>query len=322
MTELSSLPSGMPRVTAAIATRNRQNRVVDCIRSLSQIADLVQEVLVFDDGSTPALDGTLLTLECKKIGLASRLRRIEVSRGYIAARNALAEASATEYVLTLDDDVLVRDARGLRAALQLLVRDPAVSVVGFPQVGRNGELDKGFQPCHRSYACYADRFGGFSHVARRSHFLEVGGYREFLLYYGEEADLSFRLYARGYKVVFLPERSFAHLPEQAGRNQANILRFSARNSCLCALLNMPLPAAAVAMWRYLRWYKNTLRAWQISDQEGRKWVRSEILTQAPKIWRQRRPASWRTVIRWKSIQRNTPAYPFPISPDSMPAAEG
>ena len=298
-----------PGVTVAVTTRNRQRRLLECIQSLSSIGGLAEEVVVFDDASTPPLDVPLIESECARAGLACRVVRSEENQGLIAARNRLAKEARTEYVLTVDDDVIVLNRNGLEHALRILDSDDAVSVVAFPQVNRVGGLDPGAsQPCGAEYPCYVDRFYGYSHLMRRAHFLEIGGYREILFYYGEEPDLSLRLYAAGRQVVFVPDRSFAHLPEQTGRDYAGILRFSARNSCICSILNMPLPLAMVATWRYLQWHKNTLRSNHISDDEGRKWVRRELTARFPELWSQRRPASWRTIMRWKSIQKHTPRY--------------
>lgn len=298
------------KVTVAIATRNRPHRLLECLESLTTVRELVEEVLVFDDASEPALDIELVQNKSSSFGLNCRVVRSDETKGLIAARNILAKEAKTEYMLTVDDDVLVLNKSGLEHGVDVLNGDAAISVIAFPQVNRAGEIEPGVaQPCQVKHPCYVDRFYGYSHLLRRSHFLEIGGFREGLFYYGEEPDLSLRLYAAGHQIVFLPDRSFAHLPEQAGRDYAKVLRFSARNSCWCSFLNMPLPLAFVATWSYLRWHSNTLRACQMKDDEGRKWVRQELLKRVPEIWRERRPASWRSIMRWKSIQKNTPAYP-------------
>ncbi len=298
-----------PGVTVAVTTRNRQQRLLECIGSLSTISGLVDEVVMFDDASSPPLDVPLLENECSRVGLQCRVFRSEENQGLIAARNRLAKEARTDYLLTVDDDVIVLNKDGLERAVRILDTDEAISVVAFPQVNRLGELEAGAsQPCNSEYPCYVDRFYGYSHLVRRKHFLEIGGYREVLFYYGEEPDLSLRLYAAGRQIVFVPDRSFAHLPEQSGRNYASILRFSARNSCISSFLNMPLPLAVVATWRYLQWHKNTLKSNKINDDEGRKWVKQELRSRFPGLWSQRRPASWRTIMRWKSIQKQTPRY--------------
>ena len=43
-------------VTIGIATKNRPDSLVRCLRSLTMIRSLVGEVIIIDDGSSPALE--------------------------------------------------------------------------------------------------------------------------------------------------------------------------------------------------------------------------------------------------------------------------
>ena len=99
-------------------------------------------------------------------------------------------------------------------------------------------------------------FIGFAHLLRRDAFLRLGGYRESLVFYGEEKDFCVRALEAGQRVVYLPDAVVGHVPDPGGRSATRYVRFVIRNDCLYSLYNEPWPLVAVGLpvrlWRYRR----------------------------------------------------------------------
>ncbi len=89
-------------VSAGIVNFNGMDVLADTIRAVQTSKHPVREILVADNGST---DGSLEWLH----GMRSGLRCVELGRnaGSAAARNALIEAASSEYVMLLDNDVVI-----------------------------------------------------------------------------------------------------------------------------------------------------------------------------------------------------------------------
>ena len=66
------------------------------------------------------------------------------------------------------------------------------------------------QPAPVTFPCVVASFIGFAHLLRRDVFLDLGGYQESFIYYGEEKDFCLRLLDAGYRTVYLPDARIAH----------------------------------------------------------------------------------------------------------------
>jgi glycosyltransferase involved in cell wall biosynthesis len=89
-------------VTAVVPTRDRVDLLQLTLRSLLGQRDVAVEVVVVDDGSTPAAAEAVRALEHGSV----RVLRNERSRGVAAARNQGAEAARSPWVAFCDDDDL------------------------------------------------------------------------------------------------------------------------------------------------------------------------------------------------------------------------
>lgn len=296
-----------PRLTIGITTKNRPDALHACLDSLGSLRGLPLEIFVFDDGSQPPADVALLA------GLPPvRLLRDEAAPGYIVGRNRLVRAAAAPNVLLLDDDTKVFSRESVEQALAVFAADPRVAAVAFAQAEADGSpWPANMQPSPVRFACIVPSFIGFAHLLRREVFLELGGYREDFVYYGEEKDFCLRLLDAGYRTVYLPGAGVSHIPAKSGRSQTRYLRFVVRNDCLNALYNDPLPRV---LWtvpvRYALYFRMR-RGWGIHDPWGWIWVAREVAAHASRVVFRRRPVSRATIRLWRSLKKAPVPYPAP-----------
>jgi GT2 family glycosyltransferase len=131
---MSNMPG--PTICVSIVTYNSARYIGKCLESVLDQRGAPMEILVVDNASS---DETLRILE----SYAGRIRlfRNERNTGFAAAQNQAIRASAAEWVLTLNPDVLLRPGF-LRRLLDAGERDPGAGAV----CGKLFSIGPGFQP--------------------------------------------------------------------------------------------------------------------------------------------------------------------------------
>jgi GT2 family glycosyltransferase len=286
------------RLTVGITTRNRPQALPGCLESLARIDHLLDEVIVFDDGSEPAVEVSVEST------LPVRIIRDVSSPGLIVGRNHLVREARTDLVLLLDDDARVLDASSIERALEIMGRDDRVGAVAFAQAEADGRpWPVTMQPSRATRPSVIPSFIGFAHLLRRELFLRLGGYREEFIFYGEEKDFCLRLLDAGYLTVYLPDALVSHIPDASGRSRQRYLRFLVRNDCLNAFYNDPWPRV---LWtlpvRYLLYFRMR-RGWRIPDPWGWLWIARDVLAYARRTRDQRRPVSRASIRLWTELKR-------------------
>ncbi|HKY69175.1 MAG TPA: glycosyltransferase family 2 protein, partial [Acidimicrobiales bacterium] len=221
--------------TIAICTRNRAAVLRQCLASVAtQVGSPGPlEVLVVDNGSSDDTPDLLRTWAAA--GEGRRWRR-EAAVGLSHARNAALESSDADVVLFTDDDALTPPtwARAHLAAYADETVGSAGGPVGLtwpagrpPWVGDGvvqwfSALDLGDEaaPFPTEHGPY-----GTNMSVRRGAALDAGGYDTALgragdrLLSGEEPDLTRRLRAVGWQVVYVPDAAVVQqvLPERLAR---------------------------------------------------------------------------------------------------------
>lgn len=174
------------------------------------------ELLVVDDGST---DGTGAVVTRAGAQLLS-----QPNQGPAAARNRGAREARGEILVFLDADC--RPARGWLAALLAPFDGPGVDAVKGAylteqrsRVARLAQIE--FEERYRLLLRHerTDFVDSFSMAIRRDVFLASGGFDpSFRMADNEDVDLSYRLAARGYGIVFAPQARVVHRhPDTLGR---------------------------------------------------------------------------------------------------------
>ena len=293
-----------PRITVGITTRNRPASLHRCVESLRHIAHLQPEILVFDDASDEPVSSVLTSHP------HVRVIRDDRGPGNIVGRNTLMREASAVAVLLLDDDAALLEPSGVERALEILARDSAVAAIAFAQANEDGRpWPESMQPGQGQSVRYVAAFIGFAHLLRRGIFLELGGYRESFVFYGEEKEYCLRLLDRGLAVVYLPDALVVHAQDASGRTPQRYLRYVTRNDCLNALYNEPIRRI---LWllpaRLLLYYKMRAR-WRIHDPAGLRWVVKEVVTHAGAAWHARKPVSRRTQAAWRRLRAGRAPYP-------------
>ncbi|MDQ0789955.1 glycosyltransferase family 2 protein [Streptomyces sp. B3I8] len=268
-----------PSVGIALATRNRAGSLATALDHLLALPER-PPVVVADNGST---DGTraLLARRFPQV----RVLPLPANRGALARTDAV-RALDTPYVAFSDDDswwepgALATAARlldthprlGLLSARTLVgpaeEPDPLNTVLARSPLGTDPDLPGtrvlGFLAC--------------AVVARRTAYLDAGGYHPLLFFGGEETLLAYDLAALGWGVTHCPEVVAHHHPAPSARpHRSAVVR---RNELLTAWLRRPLPYAAGRTRR--------LAADARHDPAARRALR-ETLLRLPAALRQRRP---------------------------------
>ncbi len=197
-------------MSIVIPTFNGARRIGDCLDALScQSAGRQVEILVVDDGSTD--ETASVVLRFPSVGLIR-----QSNAGPAAARNRGARESQGSILLFTDDDCVPMP--GWIEAMLAPFQDPEVvgakgayrtrqtSIVArFVQV----EYEDRYRLMGRSRDI--DFVDTYSAAFRRERFLEMGGYDlSFPVACAEDAELSYRMSARGWKMRFVPAAVVYH----------------------------------------------------------------------------------------------------------------
>jgi|GEM_PF-2385043 len=198
-----------------IPTYNRRDALEQTIRCvlLQSYPSHRYELIVVDDGSTDSTGKYL-----QQLAFAGSLRFIsQRNAGPAAARNAGAQIAHGEVLVFTDDDCLPEP--GWLAALDAGYNNPYNqyrAAIGGPVRNQASEhwLNRlaAVQEQHRSNDAEAPEFLDTANASyRRTVFLQVGGFREFLPFpSSEDTDLSLRCIMAGYALHSMPDAIVYH----------------------------------------------------------------------------------------------------------------
>ncbi|MBQ0883116.1 glycosyltransferase [Streptomyces sp. WAC05458] len=266
-------------VGVVIATRNRSASLAVTVRHLLALPERPQ-ILVVDNASTDDT-AAMLARDFPRV----RVITLPVNRGALARTHGV-RALDTPYVAFSDDDswwapgALAAAARhfdahprlGLLSARTLVgpagAADPLNDLLAASPLGTATDLP-GTQVLG---------FLGCAAVARRTAYLDVGGYHPLLFFGAEETLLAYDFAARGWGVTHCPDVTAHHHPDPGPRTgRSAVVR---RNELLTAWLRRPLPHALART--------RDLAADARHDPHARRALR-ETLTRLPAALRARRP---------------------------------
>lgn len=200
-----------PRLTSVIIpTFNGAARIGTCLEALlAQSGQHQTEILVVNDGSA---DNT-----AEVVRAYSNVRLInQANAGPAAARNRGAAAASGEFLLFTDDDcVPSRDWLG--AMLKPFADSEVVGAKGSYRTQQKSIVARFVQIEYEDRYRKMGRFRDIDFVDtysagfRRNAFLEMAGYdTAFPVACAEDADLSYRMSGRGWKMRFAPEAVVYH----------------------------------------------------------------------------------------------------------------
>lgn len=223
-------PQSAAPITAVVVNFDGAHYLPACLDALLAGAVVPQEVIVVDNAST---DGSR-ELVAERYPDVTVLALTE-NRGPAAARNAGMRAARHELVLTLDNDVTL-EAAALGRMADALLEDPGLVAVQARSLVASDpgtvHYDGGdahyvgllvlrnfFVPLDEARGNGTEDVGAFVSLCvlqRNAEVLEVGGYDEALEILFEDADLSYRLRTRGWRLAVVGDAHCLHGPGTAG----------------------------------------------------------------------------------------------------------
>ncbi|MCI0645219.1 MAG: glycosyltransferase family 2 protein [Chloroflexi bacterium] len=219
------------------------------LEALASVGDIdpspLYEVIVVDNGST---DDT--TDQVKSHFPGVRLIQLGKNVGVAAGRNIGVEHATGEIVIFIDDDAVLESKETLRIVIDRFDQNPDLAVVAFKIINdsANKVLShefpmRDYNPENIETEQLASYFIGCGFAARRTLFLEAGGFFPEMFYALEEVDLSYRLLDKGYDILYCPVIVVRHRTSPAVRRKATWYYNLMRSRVMLVLRNLPWWAA-------------------------------------------------------------------------------
>ena len=197
-------------VSIIIPTFNGASRIGNCLSALlPQLSNVDAEIIVVDDGSTDS------TADVVRAYPYVRLIR-QTNSGPAAARNRGAAEATGSIILFTDDDCVPTNDWLLKMTKPFEDAD-VVGVKGAYRTSQKSLVARFVQYDYEDrYRLMAnlpeiDFVDTYSAGFRRDRFMELSGYdTSFPVACAEDAELSYRMSERGWKMVFVPEAIVYH----------------------------------------------------------------------------------------------------------------
>ena len=223
----------MPEYSIVILTHNKAPYTRKCLESIYVSVDADLEVIVVDNGSTDEtpelLDELRTTYEEKGWSLQAILNGRNV--GCCTGRNQGIDAARGEYLLFLDNDIMVKDVDWLPKLRAVIDRESAIKIVGpkiiYPfephwiqcagvAISPNGRVQFRGRGEDRTGPRFLEEVDVQCLISacvmlEKSLVDEIGGFDEaFNPIEFEDFDLCYRAREKGYRVLYTPEVEIYH----------------------------------------------------------------------------------------------------------------
>ena len=210
-------------------TYNSEKWLEPCVRSLANSDyNLKQVTLNFYDNHSG--DGTLGRLaglkdEYGSVFAAFRIGQAEYNMGFGTGNNRAAAMGDGEFIFCLNADTSVYPDTLKELMTEIEQSSPDVGLWELRQFPY--EHPKYYAPLTRDTTWSS----GACMVLRRSLFEELGGFDENIFLYAEDVDLSWRVLAAGYRLIYVPKAVINHYSyESAGEIKPNQYIFGLINN--------------------------------------------------------------------------------------------
>lgn len=197
-------------VSIIIACYNAEKYIKNCLDSIKQSIFTNYEVIVIDDCST---DKTKTILQKYRDNKKIKIYFLKKNAGPAKSRNFGVTKSHGEYIFFLDADTKI-EKNTLKEVIQLF---ESRKDIGAFQTQLIRPLDQTLETSGHfltffgfPYEINTDKFIPIfgsrtaSMAVRKTVFQEVAGFDEDYIIYGEDTDLSWRIWLAGYKIYFCP----------------------------------------------------------------------------------------------------------------------
>ena len=234
----------MVNLSISIVNYNNKECLRNCLDSIySHAPETSFEIIVVDNGS---FDGSVEIV--KEAFPSVNIIKNPENRGFVKANNQGIEACRGKYVLSLNNDTIIRDGT-LGGLVGFMQEHPDVGVCGPKVLNRDGTLQ---HQCRRSFptissslfyflklhrlfprsehlgrylmthwegddAAEVDSVSGCCMMVRREVIEKVGILDEDYIMYGDDLDWCYRIKQAGWKVCYVPDVHIVHLGGQSSR---------------------------------------------------------------------------------------------------------
>lgn len=249
--DLRNRMTDSPTISLVIVTYLREAIVRENLRALEPHAGLFHEILVVDNGNSPQLS------EFARTYAPGNLRVLpQTSNDGAVGRSHGILAASGDIVLTLDDDVRLRDPSELLDLRRFFQTGAKIGCVNF-KILYESDLSLDLSDwCHpRDPARFADRLFETSYISEGACALngamirQIGAYPLDLFIGQEGVELAARILDAGYDIYYLPSVSVTHSVANEGRTSGRQFFFNARNIYWIALRTYPLGLAVRTVFR-------------------------------------------------------------------------
>lgn len=190
----------MYKLSVAILTFNRKDKVVRAIESAFCDHTVKPEVIVVDNNST---DGTYEFLSEKYADNRDvKLIRLPRNMGCPDGRNFIYANCASEYIINLDDDGFL-DKGALQKVIDVFEADLSIGIISMKlKDPAEKSIADGLEHFHRREVT---NFSGGLSAFRKSMLKSTGMYPEDFFFFAEEEYLSLKAINEGYKILYCPD---------------------------------------------------------------------------------------------------------------------
>ena len=210
----------MPAVSVVILTHNRKDLLRQSLSSCLALNWPELEFIVVDNVST---DGTTEMLE-EEFGSGVQVIRRTVDSP-TAGRNEGFRCAKGDFILSLDNDMVVLDPESIHKAVALFHQFPKVGLLTLRIAGvedpGNPLREHWWHPVPfeigKDRFCFTDYFSEGALFIRASTFRDTGGYDDDYFACFESGDLAFRILRAGYDILYVPTIGTVEL--QVSRNE-------------------------------------------------------------------------------------------------------
>lgn len=181
-----------------ITTKNRKEDLVFTLSKIQHLLDREDVVcLICDDGST---DDSYQFIQDNypKIQLIQNSK----SEGLIYSRNRLMGLVATEFAISIDDDLHFITQNPLEIIQKVFNENPKIGLFSF-RIFWNLEEPKEINSNDISHRVKS--FAGGANVWRMTAWRDVPDYPAWFVFYGEEDFASYQLFKKNWEVYYLPD---------------------------------------------------------------------------------------------------------------------
>ena len=283
-------------LTVVIPTHNRREILRATLHRLDPVSAGVR-VLVFCDACT---DGSeqMVRKDFPWVRLISSSEKL----GQSVARSCAFAACETEYILSIDDDSWPMDADYAKIILEAFDRWSHAAFLA-SSVHDAGHPSGAAPPGEAPYR--VRNFVGCGFAVRSKVFSELGGFRTFFQYGGEELEIALRAHARGWEIMFLPTLRVFHDRTPVNRDEYEMIRSGFGNNLSSCLLNEPAWICGLHLARLS--FKGFAHALKRGHWKAPLVAWKEFLGRVPRLLKARRPLSSSAVLSWHRLRSCPPA---------------